>query len=203
MLLQMQAINEQFIQHVTIDNIDEAKMLLDVGANVHYCDNYALKICAANGFLKLMKILVEYGADIHVFDDYPLRKSVANDHEDVAKYLIGKKANVNAMDNFALRMAALNGNLIIVKMLFTAGADVHDGEVLKNAIQNEHVDVVKLLLEYGVKIPSNYEDIKNKSIRKLFEYKMINDLVKANNKLVEENSVLKEQLESVRRIIYI
>lgn len=197
----MRVINELFIQHVTIDNINEAKMLLDIGANVHYCDNYALKICAANGFLSLTKMLVEYGADIHVFNDYPLRKSVANDHEDVVKYLIGKKANVNKMNNFALRMAALNGNLIIVKMLFTAGADVHDGEVLKNAIQNEHVNVVKLLLECGVKIPSNYEDIKNENIRKLFEDKMIDDLVKANNKLVEKNNVLKEQLESVRRII--
>lgn len=46
-----------------------------------------------------------------------------------------------AMDDFAL-----NDNVVIVKLLLDAGANVYNSDVLKNTIQNEHVDVVEVLL---------------------------------------------------------
>jgi len=61
--------------------------------------------------------LVEQGADLHAQNDYALRLAAENGHLKVVKYLLEQGANLHADNEKALRLAALYGHLEVVKYL--------------------------------------------------------------------------------------
>jgi len=53
------------------------KYLIELGANVKTCENYALIHCAKLGMDAKVKILIENGADVCDLDNWALRETVA------------------------------------------------------------------------------------------------------------------------------
>jgi ankyrin repeat protein len=121
--------------------------LVEQGANIHVCDDLALRWASENGHLDVVKYLVEQGANIHARDDWALRWAGENGHLDVVKYLVEQGASIHARDDLALRWASGNGHLDVVKYLVEQGANIHvcDDLALQLASENGHLDVVKYL----------------------------------------------------------
>ena len=71
------------------------------------------------------KYLIENGADIHFCNDYALRHSSEYGYLDLVQFLLANGAHVSAKDNNALKLSATNGHLDIVKILVANGADIH------------------------------------------------------------------------------
>jgi hypothetical protein len=52
-----------------------AKIILDLGAKVHYKNNRAIELASINGHAEIVKILLEHDADPSVNNNYPLKIS--------------------------------------------------------------------------------------------------------------------------------
>ena len=130
------------------------KWLISCGANIHACDDYALRYASKKGHIEVVKLLLESGADVHVDNDYALRHASENGHEEVVGALLESGADVHAEGDYALRWAAQNGYDEVVKILLELGADVHirDDFALRWASANGHMDVVRLLIESGANV---------------------------------------------------
>jgi ankyrin repeat protein len=102
-------------------NVSTVRALLDVGANVHASDDFALGIAAKYGRTDVVRLLIARGADFHAHNDW------------------------------ALRIASSKGQLEAVRELLKAGADAHvsDDEAIRWALESGHSDVVDLLQTHG------------------------------------------------------
>lgn len=143
------------LKHIgKILDLNSLKMLFEQGANIHACNDSALRIAALHGRLDVVKYLVEQGSDIHAWDDIALRLAASNGHTEIVKYLVEHGADIHAFDESALRLAAENGNTEIVKYLVEHGADIYarGNEALCWAASNGHTEVVKYLVDNGADI---------------------------------------------------
>lgn len=99
------------------------------------------------------RMLIERGADLHAEDDIALAQGAWAGDSDFIRFLLDRGADVNAAGGRALRTAALHGHLKIVRMLHEAGGDIHagNGEALIAAAENGYMDIVTYLVENGVR----------------------------------------------------
>lgn len=90
----------------------------------------------------------------------PIRCAVSSGNIEIVKYLVSKGGKLEDICddgskpwNSLLYMAAEEGNLDLVNYLIEKGLDVNYNEgsftALSGAVSNEHVDVVRTLLEHG------------------------------------------------------
>ena len=68
-------------------NLYKVKEYLNQGADIHACDDYALRSAALTGHLDVMKYLVEQGADIHARNDEALKWAKKYHHYNIVRYL--------------------------------------------------------------------------------------------------------------------
>ena len=66
-------INAKLIKSAESGDLDQVKLLLENGANIHSHDDAALRWTSWNGHLEVVKFLIENGADVHAWDDAALR----------------------------------------------------------------------------------------------------------------------------------
>jgi hypothetical protein len=137
-----------------LKDIETWKYLVELGANIHVRDDYALRVASSNGHLEVVKYLVELGANIHAQDDYALRYASSNGQLEVVKYLVELGANIHARDDYALRYASSNGQLEVVKYLVEIGANIHaqNDAALRYASEMGHLEVVKYLESIVVEV---------------------------------------------------
>ncbi len=141
-------INYKFIEVIKDCNLKLIKeYLLEKGADIHACDDYALRWSAREGHIEVVKYLVEHGVNIHVYNDDALRFSAHFGHIEVVKYLVEKGANIHAEEDYALRWSAFRGHIEIVKYL-----------VLIFILRNKPI-------KYNDKIINNYIQFLNKKAR--------------------------------------
>ena len=60
---------------------------INIGADIHAGNDYALRWASENGQLEIVKYLVSMGADIHAKNDYALCYASKNGHLEIVKYL--------------------------------------------------------------------------------------------------------------------
>ena len=87
--------------------------------------NGLLKIFSDNDDLETVKILVELGADIHYHNDSVLCSAASSGYLDLVEFCIEKNADSNVQGGNPLKMAVLHGHFDIVKKLVECGADIH------------------------------------------------------------------------------
>jgi hypothetical protein len=80
---------------ITLETI---KYLIEQGADIHACCDYALRWSARNGHTDTVKCLIEQGADIHARCDWALRYAAGKGHTDIVKYLVEQGANIHAVE---------------------------------------------------------------------------------------------------------
>jgi ankyrin repeat protein len=82
----------------------------------------ALSLASANNFLNNVKILLAKGVNIHTDDDFALKIASENGNLDIVKYLVEHGANVQAEDNYAVKAAHDERYVEIVEILVSHGA---------------------------------------------------------------------------------
>ncbi len=124
-------------------------LIEDAGADIHACDDLALRMAACYNELVVVKYLVEHGADLHINNEFALQCSAERGHVLVVQYLVEHGADVHADGNRALRRSARYGHLPVVKYLVEHGADVHacNDNALHRSAGNGHLPVVQYLVE--------------------------------------------------------
>ena len=182
-------------------NLDNVKLLIEKGANIHANDNYSLKYASVFGYLNIIKLLIEKGADIHANNDYTLRISSRFGYLNIIKYLIEKGADIHVNNNYSLRIAFQNEHLDVIKYLIEKGADINslnDQNVLlkllnsklieyiinniniKNNI-NYYLDKIKENKDYFI---SYYYHKLNKELSSEFKKELINKVNNINYKII-------------------
>ena len=133
--------------------VEVVERLIQEGADVHACEDVALKWASADGHFEVIKLLLRHGVDVHAQKDVALRWASNNGHLEVVKLLFEHGADVHAYKDVALRWASRNGHTKVVKLLLERGADVpaSKNEALRLASYNGHIKVVKLLEEWSNK----------------------------------------------------
>lgn len=119
--------------------------------------NYYLIESTQHGKLELLHALLKHGANVHSCDDKALRLAVENCNADIVKILLEHEANVHACDDEALQLAVANCNIDIIALLLVHGANVRarNDKALRLAVANCHVEIVALLLAHGANIHCN------------------------------------------------
>jgi hypothetical protein len=129
--------------------------------------NFCLEIASKVGSHEVVDFLLKNGANIDCCSGVALYKAASNGHSKVVKVLIENGANIHYFNDEALLSAFTNGHTKTVKILLKYGANVNANGVLLYAVEQENIDIIKLLLRYGA-LPTAYikkcaktEEIKN------------------------------------------
>lgn len=151
--------------------IELVRMLLEHGADASYRDDDKFTVvCAVVSIrnLEILRLLLEHGAKCRTEGWGPLSSAVADeDNTEMVEMLLKYGANIDERDsetNAAPLLTAIRNNHInISRVLLTRGADpyhrarfidFHTQEETLNALglalKNQSLDMVNLLLEFGV-----------------------------------------------------
>ena len=139
--------------------IDLCKLFIKNKAQVDP-ENFGVKplyTATDKGYYDICKLLIENGAIVDSLNsgNTPLYMATAREHYDIFELLLKNRADVNIICNnsTALFLASMDGNDRFVELLCKNGADVNfqqqgDLTPLYYAVNNNHVNVVKILLKY-------------------------------------------------------
>jgi len=141
-------------------NAKTIKALIADGADIHICEDWALRMASVCGLLAIVRVLIAKGANVHACNDEALHMASANGYLAIVRELIKAGADIHADNDNALREAAISGHLAVVRVLIAAGADVHacDDYVLRAAAANGHLAVVRVLLKAGADVHARDDD---------------------------------------------
>ncbi len=157
---------------VKMGNLEIVKVLVQAGANCNQItlQSTPLELAYENNNLEIFQILLDSGADTErrkEGHDTVLQKAVRDGNIEGVNMLIKAQAKVNEETNdgmTALGIAAEMGYLEIVKILIQAAANLNHhtkktqknifrvrayGNPLQLAYENDHLDILKVLLESG------------------------------------------------------
>ena len=84
-------LNQSLIDASAQGDAEEVKFSLELGADVHKGDDYAVRLASYHGQTGVVELLLAAGADIHALDDHVLRSASENGHDEVVKILIDWK----------------------------------------------------------------------------------------------------------------
>lgn len=128
--------------------------LIRKGADIHYNDDCALRICASYGLYENVRVLISLGANISVLNNEPLIMAISS----YRSYSSGVK-----------RLGEKSNYVKTVKILLDAGSNVNanNGEPLKFACIFKNEQIINLLLEYGAYPLTARGSIPNKKIAEL------------------------------------
>ena len=120
----------------------------------------ALMVASKQGDLQLVQRLVTLGADVNestLTSGTPLMFAVLGNHVELAKWLHESGANINSKGSngwSAATIAGAKGQTKMLRWLIDSGADINSPDVyrftpLMRAVDNRHVEAVKMLLTRG------------------------------------------------------
>jgi len=135
---------------------DMVKLLLVKGADINRGHGLftPLSLAARSGRTDMVKLLLDSGAYIENQGYYysPLTQAL---NVDVVRLLLDSGANIEGKDEitgFTALMAAVDdGSIDVVRFLLDKGANVEviNDEVLQEALDNEDVDMLKIVIKWG------------------------------------------------------
>jgi len=157
--------NVQMMIAVKRDDLNELKIAIDDGADIHFENDSPIYFCSSLGFTPLVQVLINAQADVKANDSKALRVAAKGGHEEVVRLLIEAESDPNGNNGGALRAASFEGYSEIVKLLLDAGVNLEYQQIaLDRAKERGHENVIDA-------------------------FKSSDDLFKWMNEKVHENSV--------------
>lgn len=169
---QATALGRQLIEEIGDGHIEEARALIDAGADVNFMvegDGTPLIVAARKGKVELVRRLIEAGADVNRAapgDGNPLIAAADRGDMTIIEMLVRAGADVNAhvpSDETPLINAARENRLEAARYLIAQGADVNltvdaptsEGverrSPLRMARRGHHKEMERLLLSHGAR----------------------------------------------------
>ena len=104
-------------------------------------------LASKHGKIDVVKYLFELGANIHFRNDAALRCAAENGHTEIVQFLLDKNSDIDAYDGYPLINACINNHIDVVRLLCERGVNIHKGDdlALKLAIRYDYVDIIRLL----------------------------------------------------------
>jgi ankyrin repeat protein len=124
----------------------------------------ALHHAAHDGRSDMVAALLNAGASKDLQDGNgwtALMHACHKSHEDVARLLLRQDCRTDCIDSVgrsALSLACTNGLSLVVERLIKAGADISSGVALVQAVRQNRLEVVQILLLAGVNVDIQTED---------------------------------------------
>ena len=110
-------LNDKLLAAVDDGDYQEAKKLLQSGADVHVRDDYCICSAVSNGYSKLVNILINHGANVSIYGNYPIRDAIIKEHDGTLG-VICKTAVLNeSVLQDALRMAVAFNKVKSLKVI--------------------------------------------------------------------------------------
>ncbi|KAL6633133.1 ankyrin [Neocallimastix sp. 'constans'] len=125
------------------------RLLLKFGADVDTRDN-------DDGNLERVQCLIEYGADINATDTFsgtPLIVACEYGQYEIVKFLLENGADINSVNangDKPIHVACLVEDRKITELLMEHGKNTYGSTLLMTSVNNENVEMVKLLLELNI-----------------------------------------------------
>ncbi len=148
--------------------VDIARLLLESGAHVDYCDSRGmtpLATATARGNTELMQLLLDYQADINGNTTgwrTPLTQAARNGQVEAISLLLEHGADIHSFANKGgtpLNQATVHGHIESVRLLLNMGADANSnasgrGTPLCKAAGMGYIEIARLLVGHGANINS-------------------------------------------------
>lgn len=109
---------------------------------------FLLCSCRYDSLLFFIKRLVSFGTDIHYDEDTPLFQACRFGQLEVVKFLVRKGCKINSHGNLMLHTAIINNHLGMVKYLVENGANIFD-ESLQVSMKNNNPRITEYLINKG------------------------------------------------------
>ncbi|QGR53786.1 ankyrin repeat-containing protein [Moumouvirus maliensis] len=113
-----------FIYSIVCHKTEIVEILIDLGANYNFMDNYALRIACCNGYKDICKILLSKKYNTDTTNEYAFILACSNGHVEVAKLLLNHGINMKTCNNQAFIWAYCNGHQNIINFLTEHGFDI-------------------------------------------------------------------------------
>lgn len=141
-------IDEMLIVAAYEDDTQEARRLIEAGADVNAREGCALIYATSNNNIELTRMLIEAGADVNAQKGKAMENAINNNNVELVRML------VKAGDCYALNIAVESGNDKLAQRLIEAGAEVdaRRNEVLKIAVMNDNIELARMLIEAGADV---------------------------------------------------
>lgn len=142
---------DQLITACRTNNYENALLcIVNLKYNLKYnFDKPFIKACE-HGSLKIVKLFIE---DEDIEDEKIIKEgmieAITNNHIDIVKYLVNK-SKITITEKMLLEA---NSNFKMISFLLKNGGDINlcDEDILVNPCENNNIEIVKLILEYGFK----------------------------------------------------
>ena len=117
------------------------------GTDIHFGDEYALRLASEKGYLDIVKYLISLGADIHRYRDSIIKDASEYGQLEIVKYLVSLGVDIHAEDDYLLKIASSQGHLELVKYLVSLRANIYaeNSFALKIATENNYLEIVNYL----------------------------------------------------------
>jgi ankyrin repeat protein len=193
-------INEAFCIATENGHVAIMELLFNVGADITYENNRPLRLSINKYGHRALEFLLKNGANANLDDGILLVKCCKlSDNTKMISLLLEKGANVRCNGDQPLLEAIGNGRVETTRLLVEHGADLNANEGnlgLQCCKWNEdHVKILRLLLEYNYDLSKNYGMIMRTFLNQNLRESM-NLLIQYNIDLEEKKSKEKKLLES-------
>ncbi|XWV25889.1 ankyrin repeat-containing protein [Tupanvirus soda lake] len=107
--------------------------------------NMSLITAIKKNFIDVVKLLIDFGANVHYCNGYPLVMSTKTNNFEISKFLLEHGAHANSQANLPLINAIINKNHQIVELLVEHGAHTNREEIVLYVRENKLYKIAILL----------------------------------------------------------
>lgn len=152
----LEDLHEELMDAIAMNNVTEAKDVIDQGADVTYNNNEALFIAIESTGIPMVQLLIDEGANVNAYvvenrrGKTPLTTAVLEDQLSIAQILINEGADINFRNGFALAFATAKLNPRHVEFLLDNHAKITKSVLetaLKTVAITEGETCVKLIVQ--------------------------------------------------------
>ena len=134
-------LDKSLIKESAHNNIENVRLLLLIGADIHTLDDRALTTASLNSSLEMVRLLLDEGANINIRNGQALTSAGINDDLEMLKSLLEYNPDP-LMTEDALLWASIYNYIDLVRLLLEYGAPVTD-DVIENVYNNEILDLLQ------------------------------------------------------------
>jgi len=183
-IIQVNHTDEEFLKIIKKDLLEEQ--------DIHFDNEFLLKLAIWNCHMKSVRFLVNHGADVRVENDTLIEKAIERRCLEAVEVLLEKDETIINDNPNLLQLAIRFKDLSIVKCLVDRGADIsiNQYENFLIAIDDNNVEIVEYFVKQGLVCTDSFNNHINAYIKRSEEiagnmYKLVNSSYMHDNTIYD------------------